>query len=72
MKISYLLLIIGSIIAAAPYKFYDIALNEVYTVDITQFEEKYLPAHTNYFFRVPVEPEESYQVEIQVYKNSII
>ena len=39
---------------------------------MTQFEEKYLPKHTDYFFRVPVEPEESYQVEIQIYKKSII
>ena len=72
MKITYLLFIIGCIVSYGPY-FYDITYNKVYEVDMTKFAPyNYMPGGTSYYFRVPVEEDDSMQIQLTVQKGAII
>ena len=72
MKITYLLLLIGSIMASTEY-FYDISYNTEYEVDMSKFYPyNFMPAGTHYYFRVAVEEDDKMQIQLTVQKNAII
>ena len=77
MKISILLLLIGSILSSTDYDekyyhFYDINFNERYYVNMKQFNEGFLPAGHNYYFRLPVYPNDKMEIECTVQRWAVI
>ena len=77
MKISILLLLIGSILSSTDYDekyyhFYDITFNERYYVDVTRYDEGYLPGGHNYYFRLGVYPNDKMEIQCTVQRYAII
>ena len=73
MKITYLLLLIGSIMASSDNYFYDINYNKEYELNMDKFYPyTYMPAGSNSFFRVGVEEDDKMQIQLTVEKNAII
>ena len=73
MKITYLLLLIGSVITSSDNYFFDIIYNKEYEVDVNKFYPyNYIPANAKYYFTAKVEQDEKMQIEIKVLKNAII
>ena len=73
MKITYLLLLIGSIMAASDNYFYDIYYDKEYEIDMNKFAPyNYMPPNANYYFRVAVKEEELIQLQLKVLKGAII
>ena len=75
MKISILLLLIGSILSSYDpeyHHFYDINFNERYYVDISKYSVGFLPEGHSYYFRLAVYPNDKMEVECSVHRNAII
>ena len=75
MKISILLLLIGSILSSYDpdyYHFYDINFNERYYVNMNQFTDGFLPAEHSYYFRLPVYSNDKMEIQCTVQRYSVI
>ena len=76
MKISILLLLIGSILSSSDYDeqyyhFYDITFNERYYVDMAKYEYGFLPAGHNYYFRLGVIPNDKMEIQCTVQRYAV-
>ena len=70
MKITYLLLLIGSIITSSDNYFFDIIYNQEYVVDVSKFSYNFIPAIAQCFFTAKVEESKKMQIQIKVIKNA--
>ena len=70
MKRAYILLIFPILINCEYYL--NIGYNKEYKVNVSFFPEGYLPRYTNFYFRVPVESNNDFELRLKVYNNSII
>ena len=76
MKISILLLLIGSILSSSDYDeqyyhFYDITFTERYYVDMAKYEYGFLPAGHNYYFRLGVIPNDKMEIQCTVQRYAV-
>ena len=73
MKIAYLILLIGYLIAASSHeKVLDITCNELYEVDVSKYSSNYIPSDTKFYYRAKVEPNSRIKIELRVLKNAIV
>jgi len=76
MKISILLLLIGSILSSNDYDdqyyhFYDITFNERYYVDMSKYTSGFLPANHHYYFRLGVIPNDKMEIQCTVQRYAV-
>ena len=50
-------------------KLFSINLNESYKVNMTQFQQQYLQAGHNYYFKMPAESNKNFGIRLSLYKN---